>query len=436
VDDIEREALRCVVPPGAAVLDLSRSNVHLPEGRSHGSLALRYGAVDRPISKRDFLRGAAALYGAMGLSMPAAMSNSRKGAAMDEEVAGIVGPAIAALAPANEAGGLAAAIRIDGRTVFFNRGVADERTEQPITPDSLFNLASARKVFEATLVAEAVLRGELSLDDPVNKYVGELQGAYVRQVTIGELATHTSGLLLPTDHPPWPDDSYSLAQFLNMLNTWTPEHGEQPGKQRIYTHAGYVLLQLALERRYGTPIGALIESRILKPLGMNSTLVPERGPDNRAVMDAQMMRRTVQGYAADGMPIGAPGNQQSYFDFPGTGQMFSSARDLAILVAASLGDEAVDPQIRKALQFTQHEFFRVDAQYGQAMAWEVNDLSGPTIVDKPGGLNNASAYLGLVPERKVGLVILSNRGDIHPYDVARTTILPALAKLPQQPTKP
>jgi beta-lactamase class C len=400
-------------------------------------LALRHGVVDRPISKRNFLGGAAFLGGMIGLLISSAMSTSRTDAAMDGDVASILDPAIAALAPASESGGLAAAVRIDGRTLFFNRGVADERTEQPITSDSLFNLASVRKLFEATLTAEAVLRGELSLDDPVNKYVGELQGPYIRHVTIGELATHTSGLLLPTDHPPWPDESYSLAQFLDMLNAWTPQNGEQPGKQRIYTHAGYVLLQLALERRYGTPIGALLESRILKPLGMNSTLVPERGPDNRAVMDPQFMRRAVQGYSADGMSIGAPGDQQSYFDFPGTGQMFSSTRDLAILVTASLGDQTtVDPQIGKALQFTQHEFFRVDAQYGQAMAWEVNNLAGPTIIDKPGGLNNASAYVGLVPERKLGLVILSNRGDIHPYDAARTTILPALAKLPEGPSKP
>jgi beta-lactamase class C len=109
--------------------------------------------------------------------------------------------------------------------------------------------------------------------------------------------------------------------------------------------------------------------------------------------------------------------------------MFSSARDLAVLAAASLGEGAVDPQLRDALQMTQHKAFRVDAQYAQAMAWEINTLQGITVVDKPGGLNNASAYVGLVPERHIGLVILSNRGDVHPYDAARTTILPDLAKL-------
>ena len=108
-----------------------------------------------------------------------------------------------------------------------------------------------RKVFEAMLVALGTFRGELRLDDPVSKYVPELHGDYISRVTIGELATHTSGLLLPTDHPPWPNGSYYAAEFFAMLNAWTPQAGEQPGKQRIYTHAGYVLLQLALERRYG-----------------------------------------------------------------------------------------------------------------------------------------------------------------------------------------
>ena len=250
---------------------------------------------------------------------------------MDSEAERIVSRDIQPMLAADGSGGVAAAIRIGGKTLFLNQGFADRNSERSITSDTLFNVASICKLFEATLVAQGVLRGELSLDEPVSKYLGELQGAYIRRVTVGELATHTSGLLLPTDHPPWPNDSYSFPRFIDMLNAWTPQNGEEPGKQRIYTHAGYILLQVALERRYGMPIGALIEGRILKPLGMNSTLVPQRGPDNRAIMSTQFMHRTVQGYSFDGKPIGPPGNQQSYYDFPGTGQMFSSARDLAVL---------------------------------------------------------------------------------------------------------
>ncbi len=123
-----------------------------------------------------------------------------------------------------------------------------------------------------------------------------------------------------------------------------------------------MLLQLVLERRYGTPIATLIDRGVIAPLGMTSTFVPERGPDNRAIMSPQFMARAVQGYSLHGEPIGLPGNQQSYFDFPGTGQMFSSARDLAILLAACLGEAAARSergQLREALQLTQREEFRV-----------------------------------------------------------------------------
>ena len=346
---------------------------------------------------------------------------------MDTKVQQIVAADLGPDATATDAGGLAVAVYAAGHTQFFNYGLADQATKRPITSDTLFNLASVRKPFEATLVALGVLNGELSLDDLVSKYVPELHGDYIKRVTIGELAAHTSGILLPTDHPPWPNDTFTLQQFLQMLNDWTPQSQEEPGKQRIYTHAEYVLLQLALERRYGRPISELIESRILQPLGMNETFLPERGPDNHSSMAPELLQRAVQGYDDDGLAIGAPGNQQSYFDVPGTGQMFSSARDLAILVAACLDGEAIDPHLRQALQMTQHEIFRVSEKFGQAMAWETVHLDGLDIVDKPGGLNNASAYIGLVPARKLGIVLLANRSNF-PHEIARYRVLPELAR--------
>nr|WP_311538712.1 serine hydrolase [uncultured Bradyrhizobium sp.] len=347
---------------------------------------------------------------------------------MDAQIRDIVASELAPTATAADPGGLAAAVYAGGRLAFFNYGVADAATKRLVTSDTLFSLASLRKLFEATLVALGTERGELQLDEPVKKYLPELHGEYISRVTIGELVTHTSGLLLPTDHPPRPNETFSRDQFIAMLNAWTPPAGEQPGKQRIYSHAGYVLLQLVLERRYGMPIATLIESRILKPLGMTSTFVPDRGEDNRATTTPEIVQRMVQGYSHDGAPIGPIGNQQSYYDFPGTGQMFSSARDLGIWLRACLDDAVIDPELRAALQMTERESFRVDAKFGQAMAWEHVRLDGVTVIDKPGGLNNASAYVGLVPARRLGIVLLANRGE-YPHEIARYRILPALARL-------
>jgi hypothetical protein len=86
------------------------------------------------------------------------------------------------------------------------------------------------------------------------------QGGDIRQVTLGQLATHTSGLLLPQDHPPWPDWGYTLSEFIHTLNGWKAD--KAPGQRHLYTHAGFVLLQLALERRYAMPIDELIDQRV------------------------------------------------------------------------------------------------------------------------------------------------------------------------------
>src|SRR5262249_14453252 len=144
---------------------------------------------------------------------------------------------IQSIVPADGAGGAAVALRIAGRTLFFNYGFAESISRRPIGSDTLFNLASLRKVFDATLLAQAVRNGELGLDDPVEAYVEELRGGGdIRRVTLRHLATHTSGLLLPQDHPPWPDWGYTPAQFIRTLNAWRSD--SLPGQTHLYTHAG------------------------------------------------------------------------------------------------------------------------------------------------------------------------------------------------------
>src|SRR5438445_12965433 len=73
----------------------------------------------------------------------------------------------------NRPGGAAVVVRIDGRTLFFNFGTATRG--KVITSDTLFNLASLGKTFDATLLSMAVLQGQLSLDDTAGKHVPELQ---------------------------------------------------------------------------------------------------------------------------------------------------------------------------------------------------------------------------------------------------------------------
>jgi beta-lactamase class C len=348
-------------------------------------------------------------------------------AASDSDIAGIVERHIRPML--EDVGGVAVAVRDNGRTLFFNYGNAD--STNAITSDSLFNLGSVGKVFDTALLALADEQGELKLDDPVAKYVIELQeGADISRVTLQQLATYTSGFVLPEDHPPWSERSFALPEFIATLNAWRSDKQHEPGKQKIYSHAGFVLLHLALERRFGLPFHELMQQRVLGPLGLHSTTLPTASsePDQhpQGVIPDELARRAVQGYSDDDEPIGAPGDLQGYYHWLGTGQMYSSARDMSVFLAANLGDLPDQPVLGEAMRRAQQTTFPLDKRTEQALAWEVHKTR-LTIVDKYGGMNNASAYIGLAPDRKVGVVILSNRGDMDVERAGRRIVL-ALAR--------
>jgi beta-lactamase class C len=130
---------------------------------------------------------------------------------------------------------------------------------------------------------------------------------------------------------------------------------------------------------------------------MTSTTLPRRDQGPRGRLSPQHGLRAVQGYTPGGEPFGEPGDQQGYYHWPGTSQMYSSARDMAIFLAANLGELATEPSLRKAM-----------ARLSKACS---RSGEGATIIEKYGGLHNAAAYIGMMPDRKIGVVILGNRGN-------------------------
>ena len=373
-------------------------------------------------------RMSAAMMTALGLvalaaAIPSATARAEPDAALHDLVTRHVQPLL--LPP----GGMAVALYIDGRTVFFNYGMADSTRKQPVTSDSLFNLASVGKVFTSSLLAQAVKQGEVALDDPVAKYVTELQqGGDIRRVTLGQLASHTSGLhRVPQQYEPSHRGPSSLPDFIRYLNAWKADDGHEPGKQDIYSNTGFVLLQLALQRRFNTPIAKLLEQRLLQPLGMTSTAMPVPRPNARGQIAPALRQRAVQGYAVDGQPVGVPGNEQGTFNWPGTGQMYSSARDLAVFLAANLGALPNNRPLQDAMALAQQGVFTVNPRFTQALGWQLVRNDDLTIVDKNGGLNNTSTYIGMIPQKRLGIVILANRGKEPATRIGRQIML-ALAR--------
>jgi len=200
-----------------------------------------------------------------------------------------------------------------------------------------------------------------------------------------------------------------------------------PGKQEIYSNSGFFLLSLALQRRFDTPIAKLLDARVLAPLGMSSTVMPVPTANGRGQLAGAFRRRAVQGYNFDAQPVGAPGNQQGPFNWPGTGQLYSSARDMAVFLAANLGVLPEHRPLQEAMALAQTGMFTVTPRFTQALAWQVVRNGDITFVDKNGGLSNTATYIGMIPQKRLGIVVLSNCGREPATRIGRQIML-ALAR--------
>jgi beta-lactamase class C len=339
----------------------------------------------------------------------------------------IVAQKIQPILPKNgEGGGVAVAIRMNGKTSFFNYGMADNAQNRPVTADSIFNLGSVGKVFATTLLAQAVKQGELSLDDPVAKYVTELQrGGDIRRITLRQLASHTSGLpRVPQQYETWHKGRYTWPDFVRFLNSWKAGPNHEPGQQYLYSNAAMVLLRVALEHRFNTRFAVLMHQRLTGPLGMASTALP---------LPRNLLGRAVQGYNPSGRPAGRPGMEGGTFEWPGSGQIYSSSRDMATFLAANLGELPDHRPIENAMALAQQPVFTVNARLKIGLAWQNVSTGNFTIIDKNGGLNNTSTYIGFAPQQKLGVVILVNRGKQHATGFGRQ-IIHALAQDRSEPS--
>ncbi|GHN00486.1 hypothetical protein WSM22_19750 [Cytophagales bacterium WSM2-2] len=170
--------------------------------------------------------------------------------------------------------GVAVAIVKDGKIVFQKGyGMADLDHHVPITPQTVFNIASVSKQFTAFATYLLASEGKISLDDDIRKYITELPD-YGTVIKVKHLLGHTSGLRDQAaigslagnrlgDISTTEQILKSIARQRNLNFT--------PGTAFGYCNTGYTLLAEILHRASGKSFAAYTEEKIFKPLGMTST---------------------------------------------------------------------------------------------------------------------------------------------------------------------
>ena len=312
---------------------------------------------------------------------------------------------------------------IDGELVWVKAaGVQDTASKVPVTPDTVFRIASMTKSFTAMAILKLRDEGKLSLDDPAERYVPALAGlAYPtkdsRVITVRDLLTHSEGF--PEDNP-WGDRQ--LAQTDETMRAWMRAgipFSNTPGVAFEYSNYGFAILGQIVQKVSGKPYDVYVREQILKPLGMTSSYFEA----------AEVPReRAAPGYRwAENKWEDEPA--LAHGSFGAMGGLWTSARDLARYVAFQMSafpardDAERGPVRRSSLREMQQAWraegaiaFRaaVDAplqlnvdSYGYGLGVAQECRFG-YVVGHGGGLPGYGSLMRWLPEHGVGIVAMGN----------------------------
>lgn len=286
----------------------------------------------------------------------------------------------------------------DGQSVVV-AGLRRAGGTEPLALNALFEIGSITKAFTGMLLAEMVLRGEVSLDDPVARHLPAdwtVPGG-TREITLLDLATHTSGLpRMPAGFSPAnSEDPYADADDASLRNAVaTSTLATPPGATYAYSNLGAALLGRALAHRAGMPYERLLRERIIAPLGMTDVHFTY-GPNELA--------RAAFGHTATLQPTPA----WNFTAYAPAGGLRTSGASL-VHVAHVLMDTAKSP-LRAAFALASRGH-RATSPAGDSigLGWHINRFSGLRVVWHNGGTGGFRTFIGMVPDSNRAVVVLNN----------------------------
>jgi len=275
---------------------------------------------------------------------------------------------------------------------------ADPANPRKLDAHTAFELGSVTKTMTSALLADLILKGGLTLDDPLSRLlppgtkVPDFQG---KPITLGHILSHRSGLpslpgrMRPTDETN-PYASLTPEQLLGSLEDVKLEAA--PGTHYRYSNFAMMLLSYGLARRSGKDFPTLLAEGIFQPLGMTDAHV--------ARLEKPGME--VQGHRSSGRPTPP-------WDFPGdlagAGGVRASLTDLVHYVEGELGTR--QSSITPALRLTQATV--ADATLpAMAMNWILVPLGGRNILVHEGSTGGFTSLVALDPENHQGAVLLAD----------------------------
>lgn len=320
----------------------------------------------------------------------------------------------------NHTPGAAVGIVKDGKLVYAEGfGVSELGTQTPVTPESIFFMASIAKSVTGMAIMQLVEEGKIDLDAPVTKYLPyfTLADPSARAITIRQLLSHTSGmadygdLMADFTNPDNPTDDGVLENYVRSFVDESLLFS--PGKDWSYSNSGFDTLGDVVAKVSGQSYEAYVQEHILTPLGMKDSTFLLGEVDPTALVAPHT-------WDADGNPL-----TQDFYPYlrkhGPAATFFSNVRDMVRFTVANmnhgefngvrvLSSAAYDEMWAPQAASTWAEMFGPQVNnYG--LGWWVGTFHDQLTIGNYGAEAGFQSHLGIFPDQNFAVIAMVNAYD-------------------------
>lgn len=327
--------------------------------------------------------------------------------------------------------GLAVAVVYKGKILYIKGfGVRSINTKEPVNQHTVFQLGSVSKAISSTLVLILKQKQLIHLDQPI-EIIPELQpGTTLRQILNHSTGFPSGGFNRLIENGTSPSEAQKKLINLEPIGA--------PGEKFAYHNVVYNFLTQIIEHQTGRSFEAILQEKLLRPLGMTSTsstwkayisrpnrtsphsfissVVKEKKKEKRMVPGKKGLQPKKSGIIkVIQVPL-----RQEYANFPAAGGFSSSIHDMALFLAAVMGArpdllptqemmEFTKPVIHTPDQWGRTQKYRdriTKTQYG--LGWRCLTFADQPLVFHAGWIRGISPLVAFLPNQQVGIVILQN----------------------------
>lgn len=310
--------------------------------------------------------------------------------------------------------GTALGIMQNGELVYAKGyGVTEIGTDNPVTAQTIFNTASVAKTLTATAIMQLVEQGKIDLDDPVTSYLPYFTMAdeRYRNLTVRNVMTHRTGLpefdwTAPGFYDNPDNEDGALERFIRSLSD--DVLSSAPGEEFAYGTLNYAVLGEIIANASGESYTDYIRNHILTPLGMDATHQLYGELDFTKLASLHIP-------GPDGGWIVNPVFPYARIEGPG-GHFYTSLEDMAQYAIVHLRQGAGDNALLSPASYQQMWTKVSDTPFpppdtGYGMGWMIGEHGGHRVVGHAGIDLGYNAFMSLLPDDDMALIILANQSD-------------------------